>query len=85
MAWEIFAIWAIVIATLIWFRRDEARQRSSRLAEQARYFATATHYRHRANVPRSTAEQIPPQALVHRRYLDLLKSGGPMPSLETRR
>ena len=27
MAWEIPAIWAVVIVTVIWFVRDELRQR----------------------------------------------------------
>ena len=80
MAWEIVAIWAIVVATLVWFRRDEDRERSKALAEQARYFATAPRYRHR-HIPKSEPlAETPPQAMVHRRYLDLLKSGGPAPS-----
>ncbi|MBF0680532.1 MAG: hypothetical protein IR164_16530 [Devosia sp.] len=78
MPWEIVAIWAIVIVTLTWFRRDEERLRSHRLAEQARYFATASRYRHRPETPKQTAEPIPAQALVHRHYLDLLKSGAAM-------
>lgn len=84
MPWEIVAIWAIVIVTLTWFRRDEERLRSHRLAEQARYFATAARYRHRPAAPRQTSEPIPPQALVHRRYLDLLRSGGAMAPLAPR-
>lgn len=80
MAWEILAIWAIVVATLVWFRRDEDRQRSKALAEQARYFATAPRYRHRHISRREPIAETPPLAMAHRRYLDLLKSGGSAPS-----
>lgn len=71
MAWEIVAIWAIVIGTLVWFTRDERRLKSERLAERARYFATAPAYRHEVRVAGQSAP--PPQASAHRRYLDLLQ------------
>lgn len=74
MAWEIVAIWAIVIGTLIWFRRDEDRLRSRKLAAQARYFATAAPYRHRQKPAALTNGPVPPQAQVHRRYLDAIRA-----------
>ena len=73
MAWEIVAIWAIVIPTLVWFVHDERRIRAERLAERARYFATAPAYRHEVRLPVSARAPTPPQAAAHRRYLDLLQ------------
>ena len=49
MAWELLAIWAIVIATLIWFVRDERRLAAQRLEARARHFATAPAYRHQTS------------------------------------
>lgn len=46
---ELAAIWIIVIATFIWFFRDERRLRQAQLEAQARYFATAPDYRHEAS------------------------------------
>lgn len=47
MAWEILAMWAIVLTTIIWFIRDEKRLRSeAELKRAARYFAHAPQYRH---------------------------------------
>lgn len=39
MIWEVLAIWAIVIAAVIWFIRDERRLAWERLEGQARRFA----------------------------------------------
>lgn len=72
MAWEIVAIWAIVIATLVWFHKDERRIKAERLAQRARYFATAPAYRHEVAVPTQPGASAP-QARAHRRYLDLLQ------------
>lgn len=71
MAWEIVVIWAIVIATLVWFHRDERRIKAERLAHRARYFATAPAYRYEIAV--SAQPAAAPQARAHRRYLDLLQ------------
>ncbi|MHA6689357.1 hypothetical protein [Devosia sp. A449] len=47
MAWELLAMWAIVIATLVWFVRDERRVRAeAELERSARYYAHAPKYRH---------------------------------------
>ena len=47
MAWEVLAMWAIVIATVIWFIRDEKRLRAeAEMKRAARYYAHAPQYRH---------------------------------------
>ncbi|WEK04090.1 MAG: hypothetical protein P0Y65_18190 [Candidatus Devosia phytovorans] len=63
MVWELLAMWAIVITTLVWFFRDEKRLKAdAELARAASYYAHAATYRHRA------AEPIPvPIALPTRR------------------
>lgn len=49
MAWEILAIWTIVILTINWFVRDEKRRRAElAIARAARYYAHAPKYRHRS-------------------------------------
>lgn len=46
MAWELLAMLAIVIATLVWFVRDERRMRADEeLAQSTQYYAHATKYR----------------------------------------
>ena len=52
MAWELVAMWAIVIATVVWFIRDERRLRAqAELQRAARYYAHAPRYRHVAPNP----------------------------------
>ena len=47
MAWELLAMWVIVISTLVWFIRDEKRLRAdAALQRAARYYAHAPKYRH---------------------------------------
>lgn len=47
MAWQLLAMWGIVILTITWFVRDERRLRvDAVLAEAARYYAHAPKYRH---------------------------------------
>lgn len=47
MAWELLAIWAIVITVLTWFVKDEKRLRAEAdIARAARYYAHASKYRH---------------------------------------
>lgn len=47
MAWELLAIWAIVILAVTWFVRDERRLAADKgLAAAARYYAHAPQYRH---------------------------------------
>ena len=47
MAWELLAMWAIVIVTVVWFIRDERRLRAEDdLKRAARYYAHAPQYRH---------------------------------------
>lgn len=62
MAWELLAMWVIVVATVIWFIRDERRLRAeSELQRAARYYAHAPKYRHIAVEPAAAP------ALPHRR------------------
>ncbi len=47
MILQLVAIWAIVIASLAWFVRDELRlRRLARLNRAARFYAAAPQYRH---------------------------------------
>ena len=48
MDWQIIAIVLIAAATLLAFARSEKRRNLAKTAAQARYFATAPAYRHRA-------------------------------------
>lgn len=72
MSWELLAIWAIVITTLAWFRRDEQRLRAERLAVKARQYALAPAYRHEVRTG-PDHKATPPQASAHKAYLDLLQ------------
>lgn len=56
MAWQIFAIAVIIIATMIWFVRDERQMREQRLQERAQHFALAPAYRHQ--VPQRTLDPV---------------------------
>ena len=59
MAWELLAMWAIVIAAIIWFIRDEKRLRAeAELQRAARYYAHAPKYRHVTVEP--AAKTAPP-------------------------
>jgi len=61
MLWELLAIWAMVIVTLVWFFRDEKRRvADADLARAASYYAHAPKYRHVA------AEPIPVPVPVRR-------------------
>ena len=47
MAWQVLAMWLIVIVTVTWFVRDERRlRREAALARAARFYAHAPKYRH---------------------------------------
>jgi hypothetical protein len=47
MILQLVAIWAIVIASVVWFVRDELRlRRLARLSQAARFYAAAPQYRH---------------------------------------
>ena len=47
MAWQLLAMWGIVIVTITWFVRDERRLRAdAELAKAASYYAYAPKYRH---------------------------------------
>lgn len=48
MDWQIIAIVLIAATTLFAFVRSEKRQKLAAMAAQARHFATAPAYRHRA-------------------------------------
>ena len=49
MAWQLLALWGIVIVTITWFVRDERRLRvDAELAKAASYYAHAQKYRHLA-------------------------------------
>ena len=57
MAWELLAMWVIVIVTVTWFVRDERRIRAEADIERAaRYYAHAPKYRHVAAEPAKPAE-----------------------------
>ena len=46
MAWQILAMWVIVIGTIVWFVRDERRLRAeAALVAAAAYYAHAPKYR----------------------------------------
>lgn len=46
IAWQLLAIWAIVLGTFVWFVRDERRIEADRaLARAARYYAHAPRFR----------------------------------------
>lgn len=49
MDWQIIAIALIAAVTLYAFVRSEKRQKLAALSAQARHFATAPAYRHRAS------------------------------------
>lgn len=49
MDWQIIAIVLIAASTLFAFVRSEKRQKVATMAAQARHFATAPAYRHRAS------------------------------------
>ncbi|MDB5615352.1 MAG: hypothetical protein JWQ22_3005 [Devosia sp.] len=47
MAWELLAIWVIVIAAVTWFVRDEKRRTAEAdIARAARYYAFSPKYRY---------------------------------------
>jgi hypothetical protein len=46
MILQLVLMWGIVLATIVWFVRDERRLAHARLDARARYFATAPQYRH---------------------------------------
>jgi hypothetical protein len=46
VAFQLIAVWAIVIATLVWFVRDERRIRDKALDRAARFYAQAPQYRY---------------------------------------
>lgn len=48
MDWQILAIWLIAGATLYYFLRSEKQRKQARLEAEARHYATAPAYRHRA-------------------------------------
>lgn len=61
MHWELLAIWAIVIATVMWFVRDEQRRRRDQdLERAARYYALAPQF----SRPDATAPVPPPATRV---------------------
>jgi hypothetical protein len=44
---QLVLLWAIVVATVVWFVRDERRiKREQALDQAARFYATAPQYRH---------------------------------------
>ena len=64
MAWELLALWMIVVGTVVWFIRDEKRLRlNADLERAARYYAHAPKYRH------VTAEPAEQPVLLPRRTI----------------
>lgn len=61
MDWQIFAIWLVAGATLVWFLRSEHRRKFAALAEKARHFAMDPAYRHR---PADSSTVQAPQTYV---------------------
>ena len=45
MVFQLVAMWLIVVATVVWFVRDERQRSASKLRLQARHFAVTPHYR----------------------------------------
>jgi hypothetical protein len=45
MVWQLLAMWLIVVATVVWFVRDERQRRDIKLRLQALRFAVTPHYR----------------------------------------
>lgn len=78
MAWQLLAIFVIVMATVIWFIRDERRVRADAvLVKAARYYAHAPKYRFGArNVPQPVAPKPRTGSLLRndRAYFDQLLS-----------
>lgn len=76
MAWQVLAIWAIVVSTIVWFIGDERRLEADRdLARATRYYAHATPFRTRpepALQPRPRAGAI---RYTDRAYFDRVLSG----------
>jgi hypothetical protein len=64
---QLALLWAIVLATIVWFVRDERRQNREKLEQAARFFAQAPQYRY-APAPAPSAPSAPAQRLV-RNYL----------------
>lgn len=59
MAWQVLAIWAIVLATIVWFVRDERRLRAeAALKRAAAYYAHAPQYQSRST---QTVTMLPPR------------------------
>ncbi|KFC68778.1 hypothetical protein FF80_01732 [Devosia sp. LC5] len=57
IAWQLLAIWAIVVSTIVWFVRDERRLESERaLVRAARYYA---HVPMRRQINRPEAIPLP--------------------------
>ncbi|MET3927297.1 hypothetical protein [Devosia sp. 2618] len=55
MVWELVAMWAIVVATFIWFFRDEKRVKADAALERAaRYYAHAPQFRYTVAEPAET-------------------------------
>jgi hypothetical protein len=78
MILEALAIWAIIVATTIWFFRDEQRQRNEELAAQAMLYATAPAYRHRLAAVATTRSSpelqlISTDVAARRRFLAALQ------------
>lgn len=76
MVWELIAIWAIVIATIVWFVRDERREQSRRLEQQAIRFATGSAWRHRepaAPRPAFVRAQSSDLTDVQRKFLEEMR------------
>lgn len=44
MAWQILAIWAVVMVTITWFVRDERQLLANASLAQARFLYGAPHY-----------------------------------------
>lgn len=56
MAWQILAMWAVVIATLVWFVRDERKLlANAAMAQAAHYYAHAAQYRYQSETPAAPA------------------------------
>lgn len=61
MAWQLLAMWVVVVTTVVWFIRDERRRRADREIERAaRYYAHAPRFRHAARSPAPEPVTPPP-------------------------
>lgn len=83
MAWQVLAIWAVTIATIVWFVRDERRLKTeAALAQAAQYYAQAPKYRYQVSAPvpapsaRQPVRRTGGLSAAQRKFLDEIAASG---------